>query len=292
MRIITRDDVNAVLTPQALIARLKMAFQSEAIIPPRHHHSFNDATLLLMPAFGFGYMGTKIVSVFPQNASKNLPAVQGQYLLQSGETGEALALIDGKSLTSKRTAAASALASSYLSRENSETLLMIGAGALAPDLIQAHSTVRPISRVLQWNRTWREGFVRDLDEAIAEADIISCATLSKIPLIKRKHVKPGTHIDLVGGFTPEMREADDDMILNSTLFCDTFAGVLHEAGDFTQNNITRENIHADLAMLCKGEHKGRASMNEITLFKSVGTALEDLAAAMLVYNALSRSHPA
>lgn len=289
MKIISAEEVKRALSPLPLIEALKEAFCGEIITPPRHHHNFKGATLLLMPAYGMGFMGTKIVSVFPQNSTKGLPTVEGQYILQSGETGKTLAIIDGKSLTIKRTAAASALASRYLSRKNSETLLMIGAGALAPDLIKAHSAVRPIKKVLQWNRTWQDGFETSLSEAITKADIICCATLSKTPLLEGAYVQKGTHIDLVGGFTPEMREADDAVILKSSLFCDTFEGALQEAGDYTnplsRKLITAKDIKADLAMLCKGEHQGRKSSDEITLFKSVGTAIEDLAAAVMLFKA-------
>ncbi|MEO7403397.1 MAG: ornithine cyclodeaminase family protein, partial [Burkholderiales bacterium] len=122
--------------------------------------------------------------------------------------------------------------------------------------------------------------------AVAQADIVSCATTSTVPFVAAAHVRPGTHIDLVGGFTPAMREADDALIAQASVFVDTFAGALKEAGDLTQliegGRIARSHVLAELADLARGEHTGRRSADEITLFKSVGTALEDLAAAELV----------
>jgi alanine dehydrogenase len=306
MRFLSADDILKSLSFKQLIPALKSGFRSEITIPARHHHSVkNDGTLLLMPAFNDDYIGTKIVSVFPHNASLNIPAVQGSYFLQNGKTGEALAVIEGKTLTALRTAAASALASSYLSRENSKTLLMIGAGALAEQLIKAHSEVRPIEKILLWNRTNENAvklkgklntypieIVNNLDEAFIKADIISSATISSTPLIKGQYIKSGTHIDLVGGFTPKMREADDAAITKATLYCDTFAGGLSEAGDLvepiTRGIISKTDVQGDLFSLCKNNKSARANQEEITLFKSVGTALEDLIAAITIYTLLEQ----
>lgn len=300
MRIISAQEINETLDFAGIIEALRQAFQGGVTTPPRHHHNVeHNGTLLLMPAFNEKYLGTKIVSVFPQNSAKHLPAVQGQYFLQNGETGEAIALLEGKTLTAWRTAAASALASQYLSRKNSETLLMVGAGALAPHLIAAHCAVRPIKRVILWNKRCessqllaKQGYeiFDNLKDAVGEADIISCATLSKEPLIKGEWLKNGTHLDLVGGFTPQMRETDDATILKASIFLDTLAGGLKEAGDITdpiaRGIIKAHDIKGDLFSLSQGRHKGRVSQDEITLFKSVGTALEDLAAAILVVEKL------
>jgi ornithine cyclodeaminase len=182
---------------------------------------------------------------------------------------------------------------------------MVGAGALAPHLIRAHASVRPIKRVSIWNRTKARaislGFgvavagievdiAEDLEQAVGEADIVSCATLSAEPLIKGAWLKKGTHLDLVGGFTPKMREADDDALKRARIFVDTRAGATKEAGDITdplkRRVIKKSDIQADLFDLCRGAAKGRKTRSEITLFKSVGTAIEDLAAAMLVWKGL------
>ena len=316
MRIITGSDIAEALTFPELIETLRSAFRAGAVTPTRHHHNIAlpdqpHATLLLMPAWndfiaqghsGRGYVGVKIVSVFPGNSERGRPSVSGVYLLMAGASGEPLALIDGQALTLWRTAAASALAASYLARHDSSRLLMVGAGALAPFLIEAHATVRPIGEVLIWNRNadraerlaarlggqrYLVAATQDLEAAVRGADIVSCATLSREPLVRGVWLARGTHLDLVGAFTPEMREADDVAVERARLFVDTRAGALKEAGDIVQplaNGLIKEDdIAADLFELARGEKAGRRFHDQITLFKSVGTALEDLAAATHVF---------
>jgi len=317
MRIIPAADIADVLTFPELIETLRSAFRSGVHTPARHHHAIDlpdqaDATLLLMPSWtdfaaqghsDRGYIGVKIVSVFPDNSSRERATVSGVYLLMSGNSGEPLALIDGKSLTLWRTAAASALAASYLARQDAHRLLMVGAGALAPYLIDAHAAVRPIRQVLVWNRsaeaagrlvarmTGREftiTAITDLESAVRGADIVTCATLSQQPLIRGDWLPGGAHLDLVGGFRPDMREADDAAIRRARLFVDTREGALAEAGDLVQplqsGLIGKDDIAADLFDLTRGKRAGRRFHDQITLFKSVGTALEDLAAAIHVFS--------
>jgi ornithine cyclodeaminase/alanine dehydrogenase-like protein (mu-crystallin family) len=311
MRIITGDEVGALLDDRALIEALRAMFVSGCVLPDRHHHAIpakgqDPATLLVMPAWQTGGpIGVKLVTVFPGNGARGLPAVMGNYMLLDGETGAPLALIDGPALTAHRTAGASALAAGYLAAADASRLLMVGTGALAPHLIAGHASVRRITRVDIWGRTPdkaealarsldREGLmvraVTDLAQAAKEADIISCATLAKEPLIEGAWLRAGQHLDLVGGFTPEMREADDEAVRRSTVFVDTLAGATKEAGDITQplaSGALRENeIAGDLFALTRGTCKGRTGADEITFFKSVGTALEDLAAAQLVVEKL------
>ena len=238
----------------------------------------------------------------PDNNALGKPAVMGLYLLLDGQTGEPQALIDGPRLTQWRTACASALAASYLAREDASQLLVIGAGALCPFLAKAHSAVRPIRQIRIWNRTLanaesaaealrKDGLdasaVSDLDAALGTADIVSSATISTNPLVKGARLKAGAHVDLVGGFTPQMREADDDAIRRARVYVDTRAGATKEAGDIVQplasGVLQPTAIVADLHELARGEKSGRASADEITLFKSVGAALEDLAAGVAVY---------
>lgn len=316
MRIITGAEIAEALTFPELIETLRSAFRSGAVTPVRHHHTIAlpdqpDATLLLMPAWSDfsaqghssrGYVGVKIVSVFPGNSERGRPAIGGVYLLMSGGSGEPLALIDGQALTLWRTAAASALAASYLARHDSTRLLMVGAGALAPYLIEAHAAVRPIGEVLIWNRhreradkvatrlrgrPYTVAATDDLEAAVRGADIVSCATLSREPLVRGAWLSGGAHLDLVGAFTPEMREADDMAIQRARLFVDTRAGALKEAGDIVQplasGLIGEDDIAADLFELTRGDKAGRRFHDQITLFKSVGTALEDLAAATHVF---------
>lgn len=311
MRIVGAEELGRLLDDRALIEALRAMFRSGCALPARHHHTVEvpgapDATLLLMPAWQAGrHVGVKVVTVFPGNNAKGLPAVMGNYLLLDGTSGAPLALIDGQALTARRTAAASALAADYLAREDARTMLMVGTGALAPHLIRAHAVVRTIREVTVWGRTpgkaaaLAERFagsglavraVDDLEAAARTADVISCATLAREPLIRGEWLKPGAHLDLVGGFTPEMREADDVAVERARVFVDTRAGALKEAGDIVQplaNGTLREDaIGGDLFELTRGQRDGRRCGEEITMFKSVGTALEDLAAAQLACEGL------
>jgi ornithine cyclodeaminase len=263
-----------------------------------------DRLLLYMPAFDAQGCGAiKLATVFPDNRDKKLPTIQAALVVFS-ETGAPVALLDGAMVTRLRTGAASALASTYLSRDDSAKLLVIGTGALAPYMALAHSTVRPIRRVTVAGR--REEGAREtaaqvrslvggnieveiassLPEAVAAADIISCATSSAQPVLAGKWLRPGTFVDLVGGFSPMKREADDEAVLRSRLFVDTFEGALAEAGDLLQplerGLIGRDRNEGELADLVSGRATGRKGADEIILFKSVGTAIEDLAAAKLI----------
>ena len=307
MQLFDAQAVHEALAYGILVDRLRDAFTAGAKVPVRHHHSIEladqpDATLLLMPAWrAGGQVAVKVVSVFPGNADKGLPAVSGQVLLLDGGTGLPLAMVDGTALTVRRTACASALAASYLARENAATLLMVGAGAMAPHLVGAHAAVRPIDRVLVWNRTpgnaeklvadlaaggLDAAVVDDLPGAAGDADIISCATLSHDPVIQGDWLQPGVHVDLVGAFRPDMRETDDAAVVKARVFVDTRAGALQEGGDIVQplaaGVIGEDHVLGELSELTRGSVPGRRSADDITLFKSVGTALEDLTAAELV----------
>lgn len=306
MQVIHAEEVTRRLADRPLIEALRQAFVRGCEMPVRHHHRIGDANmLLLMPAWTLseqgGYIGIKCVTVFPGNALVSLPSVIGTYLLLDSRTGALKAVLDGVSLTLRRTAAASALAADYLARHDASRLLMVGAGALAPNLIGAHASVRPIREVMIWNRNpdraetlaaklqdrpYRVTACRDLASAAREADVISCATLSREPLIDGAWLNPGTHLDLVGGFTPEMREANDAAMQRAVIFVDTRAGACKEAGDIVdplkRGIIAEADIRADLFDLTRGTVSGRRTADEVTLFKSVGNALEDLAAAELV----------
>lgn len=306
MRTITGAELRSVLHHRMLIERMRQTFRAGVEVPMRHHHTVqtygqNDATLLLMPAWQVNQsVGVKIVTVFPDNGAQDLPAVQGVYLLMDGKTGVPQALLDGSALTKRRTAAASALAASYLAKADAERLLVVGTGALSTELVEAYAAVRPIKQVLVWGRSLEKAkkivsrFHRpkfkieatdDLEGAVRGADIVTCATLAKEPIIKGEWLQPGQHLDLIGGFTPEMREADDECIRRSRVFVDTREGACKEAGDIVQpmkaGILTEDDIAGDLYDLTRGERAGRRYYDQITLFKSVGTALEDLCAAQL-----------
>jgi ornithine cyclodeaminase len=304
---VSSETINTKLDYPSLIAALKSAFAADWTVPVRHHHAVPipgepDQTLLLMPAWEGGKsVGVKLVTITPGNGKRGLPAVQGIYLLLDGATGIPKVLMEGTTLTVRRTAAASALAASFCARKDAATHLMVGAGALARPLIEAHRAARPIRRTQLWARKPEQAeakadelaeagiaveVVRDLEKPAREADIISCATLSSAPLIRGAWLKPGAHLDLVGAYTPDLRESDDEAVRRATLFCDTRGGALKEGGDLVQplkaGVIQESSVAADLVELCKGKHAGRTRDDEITLFKSVGTAIEDLAAAKLM----------
>ncbi|MBZ9557938.1 MULTISPECIES: ornithine cyclodeaminase family protein [unclassified Modicisalibacter] len=310
MRMITAEDVAGALPWVPLVDRLERCFVEGIESPPRHHHAIprsdGEATMLLMPAWEKGgYIGMKMVNVFPQNADQGLPAIAGVYLLCEGEHGRPLACIEGSELTRRRTAAASALACRRLARADAESLLVVGTGKLAPMLIEAHAAVRPIKRVRVWGRNPAKAAglaeeyagrfdcaaVEDLASAVGEADIVSCATLASDPLIHGEWLKPGAHLDLVGAFRPTMRESDAACLTRGEVFVDTYAGARGEAGDIHQaieeGAFTFESIRGDLAELLRGERSGRGDARAITVFKSVGASLEDLAAAIEVWERLA-----
>jgi len=305
-------ELERLLDYPSLVDALAQGFAADWTVPVRHHYSIPiqgepDQTLLLMPAWDAGHaIGMKLATITPGNGPRGLPAVNAVYLLVDGPTGQPRALMDGAALTVRRTAAASALAARYLARKDASTMLMVGAGALSRPFIEAHLSQHPIKRVHLWAREAAKREAKatelaklglpvepagDLEQAVRNADIISCATLSTTPLVKGAWLKPGAHLDLVGAFTPEMRECDDDAVRRASLFCDTRAGALKEGGDLViplkAGVIKESSVKADLADLARGHHKGRASADEITLFKSVGTAVEDFAAARLAMERLA-----
>jgi ornithine cyclodeaminase/alanine dehydrogenase-like protein (mu-crystallin family) len=316
MRFFDGAAVDGALGYPGLVDILQAAFEQGAIAPLRHHHAIAlegraEATLLLMPAWQASapgaataghYLGVKTVTVFPDNAARGQPAVFGTYLLLSAETGETLAVMDATRLTAWRTGAASALASRYLSRPDASRLLMVGAGALAPHLVCAHASVRPIREVAICNRSPDRAralaatlaargldvsIAGDLEAAVGRADIVSTATLSAEPLIRGDWLVPGTHVDCVGAYKPTMRETDDAVVRRARTFVDTRPGAFNEAGDIVQplqaGVIDKEAILGDLFELTRGAVAGRQTPEEITFFKSVGAAIEDLAAAIAVF---------
>jgi ornithine cyclodeaminase len=294
MRAVSGEEIERLLDYPYLVEAIRAAFAGAVAAPPRHHHRIPrpdaaEATLILMPAWqlvaaeadGGGFMGVKMVTIFPDNALRRKASVLATYVLMAGDSGEALATMDGEVLTLWRTAASSALAASVLARADASHLAVIGAGALAPRLIAAHAAVRPIRRVTITAS-------HDREAAITQADIVSVATLAQAPLVRGSWLKPGTHVDLVGSYTPEMREADDDAIRRARIFVDTRPG-MRESGDISEplatGIISEKDIAGDLFEIARGS-VGRRSDDEITLFKSVGHAIEDLAAAIAVWRRL------
>lgn len=316
MRVLTNTQTAVQLPFDILIQTLEDFFKEGCEVPLRHNHAISGNTasdsgiLLLMPAWQPGKrLGVKTVSIFPNNSARGLPGLHSVFILYDAATGAPLAILDGDVITSRRTAAASALAAKWLSRPDSSTLLVVGAGRVGSLLPEAYRSVRPIERVLVWNRLSESAdtlvgnlreqgidahAVNSLEDAAQEADIITCATLSTAPLIQGKWLKPGVHLDLIGGFTPAMRESDDECMRKGTVFLDTTEALL-KAGDILapieSGAFNEQRVAATLEQLCRGQHPGRTSRDEITVFKAVGTALEDLAAASLAYDAF-QANPA
>ena len=293
-----------------LIAALRAAFATGAVAPPRHHHHIagpdGDGVLLLMPAWQGESLGVKIATVFPGNNARGLPSVYSSYLLCDAATGRPLALLDGDVITARRTIAVSALAASLLAREDATSLLIVGSGRIARLAPAAFAAVRPIRRVAIWNRDPARAealatqFRADgidaepapsLEAAAGQADIVTCATPSTEPLIRADWLRPGTHLDLIGSFTPAMREADDACFARGRVYVDT-PDALTEAGDLV-GPIARGALRAGdvglLADLCAGRITRHRSPQDLTIFKAVGTAVADLVAATLVRAALLQS---
>jgi ornithine cyclodeaminase/alanine dehydrogenase-like protein (mu-crystallin family) len=316
VKTISAADIARLASHRDFVEALRSGFAGDIVSPLRHHHELPRAgadpcKFLMMPSWTDmsrrgpkdAFVGLKTVMVVPDNGRRDLPTVQAGYQLFSGETGEILALIDGRELTARRTACASALAADYLARADAARLTLIGAGVVGAHLVYAHAAVRPIRTVRIYNRSRdkaealaaslsRDGFEATapsipLAESIAWADIVSSATTSTEPVIHGQWLKDGVHVDVMGAFKPTMREVDGDAVERASVFVDTREGALAEAGDIVlaikEGRLSPERIAADLKDLCGGRHRGRSSDHEITLFKSSGTALEDLACAIMLH---------
>jgi ornithine cyclodeaminase len=293
-----------------LIEALREALHQDVNVPLRHTHDIRTnggrGTSLIMPAWSSdGFYGVKIINIYPDNAIRGLPGLHGIYALFDARTGVPLAFVDADVVTARRTAAAAALAASYLAAQDARRLLVVGAGRIARLLPHAMAAVRPIEKVAIWSRTVESASrlaaelvaagiaaetISDLEAAAGNADIITCATLSETPLISGKWLQAGTHLDLIGSFAPSMREADAECFRHSSVFVDTLEAPA-KSGDLlsamNDGALTRERIVATLQDLVRGGHSGRRSVDEVTVFKAVGTALEDLAAARLAFRSFA-----
>lgn len=306
MKVYNTIETREALHFSRLIPALERMFSQGCIVPGRHIHDIgtSDAPVrtLIMPAWNDdGLMGIKTVNIAPNNAKNSLPGLFSTYILYDRITGEPLAQIDGNEITSRRTAAASALASGFLARPGSSRLTLLGTGRVGSLIPYAYQNILPIEEVAVWDinpiaakqliaQLNQHGFkahlVDNLEKAVSWADVISCATLSTQPLVKGAWLKPGSHLDLIGSFTPDMRESDDDAIVHNSLFIDT-KEALEKSGDLTQpiasGVLGHDALIGTLEQICRRQCQTRTSDQECTVFKAVGTALEDLAAASLVY---------
>ncbi|HEY0821983.1 MAG TPA: ornithine cyclodeaminase family protein [Rhizobacter sp.] len=306
MQIFDAAATRAALGFEALVPALRQMFERGCEMPPRHVHTIPgpaaDMTVLIMPAWQAGrYFGLKTINIAPANAARGLPGLHATYLLHDAATGVPLAFIDGSELTACRTAATSALGASFMARPDARRLLVVGAGRVAQHLPAAYRSVLPIDEVQVWARRpeaaetmaarWRsQGLpaqaAPDLPAAVGWADVVSCATLSTQPLVQGAWLRAGSHLDLIGSFTPAMREADDDCFRGARVAVDD-AEAWRKSGELL-GPVSRAVLAPQgptLTTLCRGEDAGRTSVQERTVFKSVGCALEDLAAAVLVYEA-------
>lgn len=318
MRVLSRADLEGLLTPQAALDALDAAFRASAegrIDAPVRlpvevpgDGAAAGGVILYMPAVqrparpGDGAAGAKVVSVFSGNPARGLPLIHAVYLLQDAATGRPMALLEAGWLTGLRTAAASALAATHLAREDASTLTLLGAGVQASSHLEAMLGVRPITRVVVVTRSRANAdrfaavargrhprlsveATTDADAAVAAGDIVVAATTSATPVVRGAVLKRGAFVALVGAFTPEAREADTEAIRRARVYVDTYEGALAEAGDLlipiAEGAFRREAIAGDLAELVSGRVDGRRGPDEVLLFKSVGAAIEDLAVATL-----------
>lgn len=314
MKIINAADTRRALPFDRLIPALEAMFISGCQVPLRHTHALHETadefpmTVLIMPAWQRDrYLGIKTVNIYPANAGRGLPGLYSTYILYDAKTGEPLALIDGNEITSRRTAAASALAASYLAPATARRLLVVGCGRVGSLIPAAYRAVRPIEQVVVWDRDVQAASLlaetlrtqnidasvaADLAGAVSEADIVSCATLATEPLIHGSALRACSHLDLIGSFTPQMREADDACFSHARLFIDTQEALQKSGellGPISRGVFSPDDIAGDLADLANGRIPGRGDSEGRTVFKAVGTALEDLAAAALVYESATSS---
>jgi len=306
MKVINAEQVEQTLTFDILLPLLKKAFTESFTMPKRQVYDLdaegsNPEGFALLPCWNKDVIGMKAFTYFPDNAAKDhLQSLYSKIMLFKRETGEPLALVDGTSVTYWRTAAISALASQLLSREDSSTMLLFGCGNLARYLIEAHLSVRPIRRLIIAARTESKAesliqnlhqqypqvqfeLSRNIEIETQQADIICCATGSATPLFDGDLVSAGTHIDCLGNHSQNKRECDTTTICRSRVFVDSLANTLAEAGELLlpiqEKKFSADDIIAELATICSSEGSMRRNNKEITLFKSVGTALSDLVTA-------------
>ncbi len=307
MRFVDAGEISRALTFPALIAGMEAAHRRRKIDVVDASLGDEAGHYFVRHAVDHGrFMASKMFTSFPGNLSKNIPAVQAVCVMFDGSNGAPLAVLDGTEITYWRTAADSALGAKFLAAPEPHTLLVVGAGGMSRRLARAHMTVRPsLRRVLIWNRTVeraknvaddlkREGIAAevatDLNAATREADVITCCTRSHQPLIKGANLKPGTHLDLVGGYTPQTREADDEAAKRSLVFVDRRESAFHGVGDILQpianGAIGESDVLGDLYDIAGGKVVGRRSPDDMTFFKNAGGGHLDLMTCEVVLRQL------
>ncbi len=317
MKVFSAEDVAANLPYAHAISVLRQAFLVSHHCPPRSGYVLEEGApeqgvpglLGVMPCWNNRFVGVKIATLFPGNPDAGRPAIQASILLLDRQTGAPIALLDGTEVTRRRTAAASVLAATFLARADSERLVMLGSGPQARHIVLAYCAKFPLTSVQIHSRQTRNAVAlvvelrtllphvtimvaENLADAVSDADIVSCATSARDPILHNDWISAGTHVDLVGAFRPNTREADSDLMTAGDIYVDTREGVLAEAGDLLipiqEGRLNAGSIKAELSQLIDGSATGRIHDDSITIFKSVGTAFEDLAAASAVWEAAQR----
>ena len=303
-----RECINVMAEALTDLARGQVYLPLRMIIMPPDA----DGDMGLMPSYRSGdraAYGVKVVCVFPQNPARGLDPHQGSVMLFSAETGQLLALMNASAITAIRTAAVSGVATKLLAREDARELAIIGSGVQSRAHIEAMACVRPIkrarvaSRTLEHAQRFAEEFskrypfpvepVENIEAAVRGADLIVTATTAREPILKREWISPGAHLNVVGSSIPTTREIDSATMAAASLFVDRRESTVNEGGDYLfalrESAITADHIKAEIGELLIGEHPGRTSPDEITLFKSLGLAIEDLASADYLYRKAKES---
>jgi len=308
--ILTRSDLERILSMEEVIEAVEHAFSElemgTAVLPQRTGIDIKKEKgwVGVMPAYleKTGSLSTKIVTVFEKNREKNLPTIMAVVVLNSTETGEPLAIMEGNFITAMRTGAVGGVAAKYLARKDSKIVGVFGAGVQARTQLTAACVVRGIEEAFVYDkiRERAEAFAAEMskklnipvkasepEEIVRKSDIIITATTSKTPLFDGNLVKPGTHLNLIGSFKPDSREVDEKVVKKSKIVVDQKSAALEEAGDLIiplkAGIIREEDIYAELGEIVTGKKSGRTSDSEITLFKSVGLGIQDCATAWLAY---------
>lgn len=311
MKIISAEEVHAALSYPALVDTLQDAYAQPFNMPPRQvflldEQPDNHDAFAVLPSWNDELIAVKSFTYFPDNPRPDYASLYSKIMLFDRKHGEPLALVDGTSVTFWRTAGISGLASRLLSREDSKTLLLLGAGNLAPYIIKAQLSVRPIERVMVWGRTPSKAqqivdalsaevidvsfeTAHDLQVACGDADIIVSATGSHEPLVLGDWVTPGTHTDFIGNHHATKRECDTALVVNSKVYADSYVNCFKEAGEvlvpIDEGAVTKDHVVGELTEMCSGKAALRESDDEITLFKSIGMAMSDLVGAGCAYRA-------
>lgn len=310
MLVLTRNDVRQLVPMTDAIELMKLAFRElsagraesplRSVVPVAE-----GAVTLLMPAYvpAANALGFKVVSVFEGNRDKDLPTISAMVCLLDESTGAPMAIISGAYLTALRTGAVSGAATDLLARDDARNLVVIGAGAQGVTQAAAVAAVRPIEKITVVDLSedslerYRGQIAEDWPElldrletssdasVVAQADVICTATTSRKPVFSDRDVKPGMHINAIGAFTPEMQELPEETVARATIVVDQVEAVLEEAGDFiipiNKGTLERRRIERELGQIVAEEAPGRTTVDEITLFKSVGNAVQDVTVARL-----------